>query len=268
MILVAALAVAGATAGCGGEREQASGGRLEQPRGIEVLDALPKAEPAAADEPPPRVLGSGALTLGQFLDWAGGSANAFWQNQFVRAGYAYSAAGQLQIDVGQKATTECSEASVTVLADDSPFYCSAEQPPTVFLPLEWMHDEARPVGDFAMAYVVAHEWGHHIQFLLGLDEVQANYPRKIRSIHYELMADCLAGVWATSVYFQNLLEAGDVAEALKLAAKIGDPPNIRADHPQAHGNAKQRKKWFRRGYESGRAASCKTWSGDPPNPVE
>lgn len=156
-----------------------------------------------------------------------------------------------------------------------PFYCSADE--RVFIDLIFFDElQARlgAGGDFARAYVVAHEVGHHVQNLLGtsgrvqelrqrVDEVEANQ----MSVRLELQADCYAGLWARHAdSTAGVLEPGDIEEALNAAAAIGDDTlqkNAgRAVVPDAftHGSSGQRVRWFRRGYESGLLGNCDSFA--------
>jgi predicted metalloprotease len=116
-------------------------------------------------------------------------------------------------------------------------------------------------GDFAQAYVIAHEFGHHVQNLLGIsDKVQSRED----SIKLELQADCLAGVWGNTAEDRRLLERGDLAEALNAASQIGDDriqerTQGRVD-PESwtHGSSEQRQHWFRVGFDRGDPAACDT----------
>jgi predicted metalloprotease len=127
-------------------------------------------------------------------------------------------------------------------------------------------------GDFAQAYVIAHEFGHHVQNLLGImDEVEAarrEDPDDANelSVRLELQADCLAGVWAHSAYRDDLLEEGDLEEGLNAAAAVGDDriqsrATGRID-PESftHGTSEQRREWFLRGFEGGDVAACDTFA--------
>jgi predicted metalloprotease len=127
-------------------------------------------------------------------------------------------------------------------------------------------------GDFAEAYVIAHEIGHHVQNILGIsDRVHEAPGASVKganglSVRLELQADCLAGVWAHSTAQRNLLEAGDIDEGLGAAAAIGDDRLQRqstgAVHPESwtHGSSAERTRWFRRGYEEGTVKGCDTFS--------
>ena len=155
-----------------------------------------------------------------------------------------------------------------------PFYCSVDQ--KVYIDLGF-YDELTSrfgaPGDFAQAYVLAHELGHHVQHLLGTDarvrQLQDSRPRDANnlSVRLELQADCYAGVWANSTNQRKLLDEGDVTEALTAASAVGDDRIQQQEtgsiHPESftHGTAEQRASWFKRGYTSGRPGSCDTFSG-------
>jgi predicted metalloprotease len=154
-----------------------------------------------------------------------------------------------------------------------PFYCPADQ--RVYLDLTFFEELSSRFGapgDFAVAYVIAHEVGHHVQNLTGTNEQvqresQANPDEANElSIRLELQADCLAGVWAQSVYDRDLLEDGDLEEALRAAEAVGDDTiqeqsggGIDQD-TWTHGSAEQRQRWFDRGFDSGSTEACDTFS--------
>jgi predicted metalloprotease len=155
-----------------------------------------------------------------------------------------------------------------------PFYCPNDE--RVYIDLGF-YDELRrrfgAPGDFAQAYVLAHEVGHHVQHLIGTDQrvrqLQERNPRAANqlSVRLELQADCYAGVWAKSTEQRRLLEAGDVQEALGAAASVGDDriqsQETGSIQPESftHGSAEQRMQWFRRGFETGSPESCNTFEG-------
>ncbi|ABX51179.1 protein of unknown function zinc metallopeptidase putative [Shewanella baltica OS195] len=159
-------------------------------------------------------------------------------------------------------------------AQSGPFYCPADS--KVYIDLSFL-DELKTLGapgDFAFAYVIAHEVGHHVQNLLGTStkvrqaqqsgsKVQANQ----LSVALELQADCYAGIWGHYVNQQlNLLEAGDLAEGIAAASAVGDDRLQqmagRAVQSDAftHGSSAQRVKWFKTGFDSGNLASCNTFA--------
>jgi predicted metalloprotease len=158
-----------------------------------------------------------------------------------------------------------------------PFYCPSDH--KVYLDLSFF-DELRTrfgaSGDFAQAYVIAHEVGHHVQTLLGISkkvhELQSRVnpsERNKLSVRMELQADCLAGVWAHQAdQSRQILEAGDIEEGLNAASAIGDDRVQRRIQgyvvPDAftHGSSAQRVRWFRLGLESGNLQSCDTFGAD------
>jgi uncharacterized protein len=160
-------------------------------------------------------------------------------------------------------------------AATGPFYCPSDQ--KVYLDTAFfdeMRDRFQAEGDFAQAYVIAHEVGHHVQNLTGvlpqfnrarqsMSESQANE----MSVRVELQADCYAGIWGKYTDQKGILERGDLDEALNAAHQIGDDTLQKRSQgyvvPDSftHGTAAQRAKWFRRGFETGRVDACNTLSG-------
>lgn len=155
-----------------------------------------------------------------------------------------------------------------------PFYCPADE--RVYIDLGFYDELQRRFGapgDFAQAYVIAHEVGHHVQRLLGIEGEmrQASRQRPDRanqlSVALELQADCLAGVWAYSTGQRGLLERGDVEEGLQAAAAVGDDRIQQRTTGQVrpesftHGAAADRVRWFRRGLETGRLNACDSFAG-------
>lgn len=156
-----------------------------------------------------------------------------------------------------------------------PFYCPADQ--KVYIDLAFYEElkrRFRAPGDFAQAYVIAHEVGHHVQTLLGIsDRVQQMKARASQAqgnaiqVRMELQADCLAGVWAAQTHqIKNRLEQGDVEEGLNAAAQIGDDMIQKQQQgyvvPESftHGSAEQRVRWFKRGMETGQIQQCDTFN--------
>lgn len=160
-------------------------------------------------------------------------------------------------------------------ARTGPFYCPGDQ--NVYIDLsfyETLRNQFGAPGDFAQAYVIAHEIGHHVQNLVG---VLPEYAQAIQSmsqeqanaysVRIELQADCYAGIWASYVGEENLLENGDIEEAINAAEQIGDDAIQRRTQgvivPKTftHGTSAQRQDWFERGYSSGNVGECDTFSG-------
>ena len=160
-------------------------------------------------------------------------------------------------------------------AEMGPFYCPADG--KVYLDLSFFNELGQRYGaqgDFAQAYVIAHEVGHHVQNLLGIsDKVQQARQRvsereaNLLSVRLELQADCLSGVWANHAHrSRQVLEAGDVEEGLAAASAVGDDQMQKRARgyvvPDSftHGSAAQRVRWFRQGLESGELRACDTFS--------
>lgn len=194
-----------------------------------------------------------------------------WENTFRQAGDPYRHA-QLVLYSGG-VNTGCGSARSAV----GPFYCPADG--RVYLDLSFYDDLTNQLGasgDFAWAYVIAHEMGHHVQDEIGTsDEVhrleQADPANANElSVRLELQADCYAGVWGNTVFQQGDLERGDVDEAVKASAAVGDDRLQRqatgSVNPDSftHGTSAQRSKWFRTGYRSGDPGACDTFSVDEP----
>lgn len=166
----------------------------------------------------------------------------------------------------------CGGASAAV----GPFYCPTDR--KIYLDTDFFNEMAQRFGasgDFADAYVIAHEVGHHVQNLIGvlpkfnqarqrMSEVAAN----ALSVRVELQADCFAGIWGKFTEQKGILEGGDLEEALNAAHQIGDDALQRGTQgyvvPDSftHGSSAQRAKWFKRGFDSGKMSACDTFSGD------
>ena len=162
----------------------------------------------------------------------------------------------------------------TAQASTGPFYCPADQ--KVYIDLDFW-DELRKFGgstaDFAQAYVIAHELGHHVQNLVGTEkkvrqmEQQDSSQQNHLSVDVELQADCYAGVWAHSAQDRHIVDPGDIDNALSAAAAVGDDHlqkmSGRAVSPETwtHGSSAQRQTWFKNGFTSGDPKSCNTFGG-------
>ena len=160
------------------------------------------------------------------------------------------------------------------LTATGPFYCPGDQ--KVYIDLSFyrlMQQRFHVSGEFAQAYVIAHEVGHHVQHLLGISDKVDSARRRVSetqanalSVRLELQADCLAGVWAYHAnQARNILEEGDVETALNAATAIGDDmlqkqaQGYVVPDSFTHGTSAQRVRWFRRGIESGRMSACNTF---------
>lgn len=203
-----------------------------------------------------------------FVSFVLDDVQSTWANIFAKSGEQYRDAKL--VFFRNAVQSGCGVAQSAM----GPFYCSVDQ--KVYIDLgfyDQLTSRFGAPGDFAQAYVLAHELGHHVQHLLGTDarvrQLQDSRPRDANnlSVRLELQADCYAGVWANSTSQRKLLNEGDLTEALTAASAVGDDRIQQQEtgsiHPESftHGTAEQRASWFKRGYTSGRPGSCDTFSG-------
>jgi len=219
-----------------------------------------------APSAPPRKAGPAGEQRVDFVSFVLDDVQNTWTREFQRMGRDYERARLVLFTGGTRSGCGFAEATA------GPFYCPDDR--KVYIDLGF-YDELRSrfgaPGDFAQAYVLAHEIGHHVQHLLGLtDRVRAGQERRpananALSVRLELQADCLAGVWAHSTSERRLLEEGDVEEALGAASAVGDDRIQKqaggrvSPETWTHGSARQRAGWFRRGLETGRVEACDTF---------
>lgn len=204
----------------------------------------------------------------EFVGVVLGDTEEIWSALFRQAGSQYRAPKLVLFT--DSTETACGFGQ----AASGPFYCPGDQ--QVYLDLSFLQQLQKmgASGDFSVAYVIAHEIGHHVQTITGTsDKVRSAQQSSGRQrqnalqVLMELQADCFAGVWAHHAHKQfNILERGDIEEALGAAAAVGDD-NIqrqsgRRVHPESftHGSSEQRMHWFRSGLESGAIQSCDTFS--------
>jgi len=208
--------------------------------------------------------------LRQFVATVLASTEDVWHEQFRQIGRQYREPTlQLFTD---RAESACGIAGASV----GPFYCPADE--KIYIDLSFfreLHTRFRAPGDFAQAYVIAHEVGHHVQNLLGtMDQVNSARGRNSErlnnelSVRLELQADFYAGVWAHYAQRKGVVEPGDFEEALGAASAVGDDRLQRESQgyvvPDSftHGSSTQRVEWFRRGFESGDVRQGNTFSGN------
>jgi predicted metalloprotease len=193
-------------------------------------------------------------------------AQTTWQKLFAQNGKSYRNA-KLVLFTGAT-NTGCGLGE----AQAGPFYCPVDE--RVYIDLSFYDELAQRFGakgDFAEAYVIAHEIGHHVQKLLGLSAQVDRASKSQRlgpsglSVRLELQADCFAGIWARSTNQRNLLDPGDVQEALGAASAVGDDhiqkETSGAVHPETwtHGSAEARSRWFQNGFDGGTLQACDTF---------
>lgn len=203
-----------------------------------------------------------------------------WDGYFDQAGLTYQPTRLVIFD--DVVNSGCGQATSAV----GPFYCPAPGDRKVYVDFAFYNELSRRFGapgDFAQAYVIAHEVGHHIQSITGISDqvrqAQAQDPanKNEYSIRQELQADCLAGVWAysanrrlTADTGQPIIEPGDIEEGLAAAAAVGDD-RIQAQagmtidpHTWTHGSSEQRVRWFKRGFDTGDPEECDPFSVSNP----
>lgn len=208
------------------------------------------------------------IEMGEFVSVVLADTEVVWKKVFAEYGKVYQPAKL----VLYRDTTDsgCGKASSNI----GPFYCSADQ--TIYIDLIFYKDlktRFNAPGDFAMAYVIAHEVGHHIQYQLGILEEFYDMRSKVSttefnqlSVRLELQADYMAGVWAHHIQGMGYLEEGDLQEAINAAGAVGDdriqeqtqgrvtPDNF------THGTSEQRIRWFKKGFSAGDLEDGDTFS--------
>jgi hypothetical protein len=207
----------------------------------------------------------------QFVAVVLGETEDVWHEAFQKMGRTYQTPTLVLFSGAVESA--CGIAGSAV----GPFYCPSDH--KIYLDLSFFEDlQARfgASGDFAQAYVIAHEVGHHVQTLLGISRKVNELQRRVSpseknklSVRMELQADCFAGVWARQAdESRQILEAGDIEEALNAASAIGDDRIQRRTQgyvvPDAftHGSAAQRVRWFKLGLELGNLEACDTFNAD------
>ena len=207
--------------------------------------------------------------LVQFVSFVLDDAQEVWRTHFIQMGQTYQDAALVLFRDGVQSACGFAQAST------GPFYCPGDE--KVYIDLAFYQELARRFGapgDFAQAYVLAHEIGHHVQRRLGIER-QVRQAQQARpgaanqySVLLELQADCFAGVWGHSTAQRNLLDPGDVEEGLGAAGAVGDD---RIQQRMAgrvtpesftHGSSAQRMEWFQRGFRSGDPDACDTFAAN------
>jgi predicted metalloprotease len=207
--------------------------------------------------------------LADFIAFVLDDVQTEFAREFREAGKEYDDARLVMFT--RAVNTGCGQAS----SDTGPFYCQLDS--TVYVDLGFFQELSRRFqapGDFAQAYVIAHEVGHHVQNQVGIAsrvrELSEENPDDTNelSVRQELQADCFAGVWAHSTYERGLLEEGDLEEGLTAASAVGDDRIQKEatgrvnEETWTHGSSAQRQKWFGRGFDSGDPDQCDTFDAD------
>ena len=231
-------------------------------QGVTAAGSEPAPQPSADATTPPD---PGARFVRQVL----ATTEDVWRAQFQAQGATYR---EPRLTLFRGSTpTACGQGEAAM----GPFYCPADQ--RVYIDLDFydtLKDRLGAPGDFAQAYVIAHEVGHHVQNLVGtsakLDQARGRVSQaehNALSVRLELQADCYAGVWAHDTQqSKGLMESGDLEEAMNAASQIGDDALQRGAGREVvpesftHGSSAQRMRWFKRGFESGDMAQCDTFN--------
>ena len=256
LIVIVAIQLIGGGGATGFDFGPAFGGDAQAP-GADVPAPIPPEEDPQVD-------------LKDFSSYVFTDAQNTWSKIFEDDGDAYDRA-EMVLYSDAVSTGGCGSATSAV----GPFYCPADS--RVYLDLSFYDDMSRQLGapgDFAWAYVIAHELGHHVQNIKGTNDEVAEAERddpdsaNELSVRLELQADCYAGVWAATVFAEGDLERGDLDEAFTATEAIGDD-RLQREAGQTidpdsftHGTSEQRRTWFENGYEGGDPAQCDTFSPD------
>ena len=209
---------------------------------------------------------------GQFVAKVLGSTEDVWSTVFRQSNSQYRPPTLVLYDGQVRSACGMGQAAM------GPFYCPGDE--KLYIDLSFFRDlqtRFRAPGDFAQAYVVAHEVGHHVQKLTGaFQKLEAARARGSKadfnrmSVRMELQADCYAGVWGHHAGNMKQLDAGDIAEGMNAASAVGDDRLQKQGQgrvvPESftHGSSEQRVRWFKRGLDSGRARDCDTFSANAP----
>ncbi|MGV8804891.1 MAG: KPN_02809 family neutral zinc metallopeptidase [Polaromonas sp.] len=236
---------------------------------LTILGLLSGGQPAQVQQHAPAHRPPADDRMAAFVSTVLADTEDVWKDVFAKNGGTYQ---DPRLVLFRGATqTACGQGQAAM----GPFYCPADQ--KVYIDLgfyETLKNQLGAPGDFAQAYVIAHEVGHHVQNLLGIsgkmDQMRGRVSKaeyNALSVRLELQADCLAGVWANHAQSaRQILEQGDVEEAMNAAAKIGDDALQRSSGgavvPESftHGTSAQRQRWFNNGLQNGSLKACDTFS--------
>jgi predicted metalloprotease len=234
-----------------------------------VLQGVDPGDSRSAPSAPQQRAPAGDEPLRDFVSVILADTEDTWTELFRQMGRQYQAPHLVLFSGAIKSACGFAEAAV------GPFYCPGDR--KVYIDLSFyrdLRDKIGAPGDFAQAYVIAHEVGHHVQNLLGIaGRIQEAQGKRSRTdanalqVKMELQADCLAGVWANNAQrARQILESGDIEEGLNAAAAIGDDRLQRQAQgrvvPESftHGSSAQRVRWFKRGIETGDPGQCDTFT--------
>ncbi len=231
-----------------------------------VMNAVEQVAPQGETREVPK--GAPVDEMGQFVSKVLGSTEDVWGRIFQQSGSQYRPPTLVLYDGQVRSACGMGQAAM------GPFYCRGDE--KLYIDLAFFRDlqtRFRAPGDFAQAYVIAHEVGHHVQNLTGafkkMEEARGSVSQAENnraSVRMELQADCYAGVWGHHAGIMKQLDSGDIAEALNAATAIGDDRLQKQTQgrvvPESftHGSSEQRVRWFKRGMDSGRPKDCDTFA--------
>ena len=231
-----------------------------------VMNVAEQVTPQGTTQQAPR--GAPTDEMGQFVARVLGSTEDVWGKIFQQSNSRYRPPTLVLYDGQVRSACGMGQSA------SGPFYCPPDE--KLYIDLAFFRDlktRFRAPGDFAQAYVIAHEVGHHVQKITGtfeqMEAARGRLPRGQQnriSVRMELQADCFAGVWGHHAGTMNQLDAGDIGEALNAATAIGDDRLQRQTQGQVvpesftHGSSQQRVRWFKRGLDSGRMQDCDTFA--------
>jgi predicted metalloprotease len=238
--------------------------------GIDPRVILGLAESVPSGQQPTAQVGTPTDEEGQFISAVLGETEDTWSAIFQQRGSRYTP--PKLVLYSDQVQSACGFASAAA----GPFYCPSDS--KVYIDLNFYHEleqQFQAPGDFAKAYVLAHEVGHHVQNLLGtaskvrgLQERSSEQEQNALQVRMELQADCYAGIWAKQAdTARHILEQGDIEEAMRAASSVGDDTiqkrtrGVVVPESFTHGSAQQRTSWFQRGFQGGTLESCDTFSG-------
>ena len=204
-----------------------------------VAEAVARFAPPAPSEQPG--------DIGALLDLVVNDLDAFYATTFQGTQVRYATPGVQVVGAGQSASTACGPAQPGFWA----FYCPADA--TIYLDQPFLQDLDQRYGDFAAAYVVGHEWAHHVQTVSGTQRTEVpEQINEVYSIELELQADCLTGIWSRDMDAREFLDLRDLAEASSfIYERLGDPEGVGPFDAEAHGSGDQRLDAYTDGYDGG-----------------
>jgi predicted metalloprotease len=223
-----------------------------KPPVAEVDQDVPTAD--TDTRPPTTPAATKPATMSEFLTLVLGMVDGYWRDTLSSAGLPEPSVTPVWVAPGHRVQTACEE----VADENAAYYCPADD--RIYIGQRFAYDlwagvnddlpgVGRAYGDFAVAFTLAHEYGHNLQHELGLFEAHPDVPTK----QFELQADCFAGVWANSAYYEGWLEAGDTEEALATAMAVGD---FVPEANDSHGLPTERRDAWLAGYNSGSPETC------------